>query len=50
MTSADIIARTAIAEVAVDEGALFGVRGYALDPDRAKALWALSEQMVGERF
>jgi len=26
------------------------VRGYALDPDRAKALWALSEQMVGERF
>jgi NAD(P)-dependent dehydrogenase (short-subunit alcohol dehydrogenase family) len=39
-----------VAEVAVDEGALFGVRGYALDPDRAKALWALSEQMVGERF
>jgi NAD(P)-dependent dehydrogenase (short-subunit alcohol dehydrogenase family) len=27
-----------------------GVRPYALDPDRARALWALSEQMVGERF
>lgn len=27
-----------------------GVRPYALDPERAKALWALSEQMVGERF
>jgi hypothetical protein len=27
-----------------------GVRAYALDPDRAKALWAKSEAMVGERF
>jgi NAD(P)-dependent dehydrogenase (short-subunit alcohol dehydrogenase family) len=27
-----------------------GVRGYALDPERAKALWTKSEQMVGERF
>jgi NAD(P)-dependent dehydrogenase (short-subunit alcohol dehydrogenase family) len=27
-----------------------GVRAYALDPDRAKALWAKSEEMVGERF
>ena len=27
-----------------------GVRGYALDPERAKALWAKSEQMVGETF
>jgi NAD(P)-dependent dehydrogenase (short-subunit alcohol dehydrogenase family) len=27
-----------------------GVRAYALDPDRAKALWARSEEMVGERF
>jgi NAD(P)-dependent dehydrogenase (short-subunit alcohol dehydrogenase family) len=27
-----------------------GVRAYALDPERAKALWALSEAMVGERF
>ncbi len=27
-----------------------GVRSYAIDPDRARALWAKSEQMVGERF
>ena len=27
-----------------------GVRPYALDPETAKALWALSEKMVGERF
>lgn len=27
-----------------------GVRPYALDPERAKALWAMSEKMVGERF
>jgi NAD(P)-dependent dehydrogenase (short-subunit alcohol dehydrogenase family) len=27
-----------------------GVRGYALDPERAKALWTKSEEMVGERF
>ena len=27
-----------------------GVRLYALDPERAKALWAKSEEMVGERF
>jgi len=27
-----------------------GVRPYAIDPEHAKALWALSEQMVGERF
>jgi NAD(P)-dependent dehydrogenase (short-subunit alcohol dehydrogenase family) len=27
-----------------------GVRPYALNPDTAKALWAKSEQMVGERF
>jgi NAD(P)-dependent dehydrogenase (short-subunit alcohol dehydrogenase family) len=27
-----------------------GVRGYALDPEHAKALWARSEEMVGERF
>src|SRR6185312_8588988 len=27
-----------------------GVRAYALDPDKAKALWAKSEEMVGERF
>ncbi len=27
-----------------------GVRSYALDPENAKALWAKSEQMVGETF
>lgn len=27
-----------------------GVRPYALDPDRAKALWAKSEEWVGEKF
>jgi NAD(P)-dependent dehydrogenase (short-subunit alcohol dehydrogenase family) len=27
-----------------------GVREYALDPANARALWAKSEQMVGERF
>ena len=27
-----------------------GVRPYALDSERAKALWAKSEEMVGERF
>ncbi len=27
-----------------------GVRRYAIDPERAKALWALSEGMVGEQF
>ncbi|KEQ52168.1 SDR family NAD(P)-dependent oxidoreductase [Sphingobium chlorophenolicum] len=27
-----------------------GVRAYALDPENAKALWALSERMVGETF
>jgi hypothetical protein len=26
------------------------VQPYALDPDRAKALWAKSEEMVGESF
>jgi NAD(P)-dependent dehydrogenase (short-subunit alcohol dehydrogenase family) len=40
-----------VAEV-VDAGpnVLGGVRPYALDPERAKALWAKSEAMVGERF
>jgi NAD(P)-dependent dehydrogenase (short-subunit alcohol dehydrogenase family) len=39
-----------VAEIA--EGTLIreGVQAYALDPVRAKALWAKSEEMVGERF
>src|SRR5579862_6509221 len=31
-------------------GASEGVRGYALDPQRAEALWKKSEEMVGESF
>jgi NAD(P)-dependent dehydrogenase (short-subunit alcohol dehydrogenase family) len=27
-----------------------GVRAYAIDPERAKSLWALSEKLVEERF
>ena len=27
-----------------------GVRPYALDPEHAKALWARSEELVGEHF
>jgi hypothetical protein len=27
-----------------------GARAYALDPEHAKALWAKSEAMIGERF
>ncbi|THD81849.1 MAG: SDR family NAD(P)-dependent oxidoreductase [Phenylobacterium sp.] len=27
-----------------------GIRRYAIDPEHAKALWALSEKMVGESF
>ncbi len=33
-----------------DAGIRGGVRAYALDPDRARALWAKSEELVGERF
>jgi NAD(P)-dependent dehydrogenase (short-subunit alcohol dehydrogenase family) len=39
-----------VAELQNNDAARSGVRGYALDPDRAKALWAKSEAMVGERF
>ncbi|MDQ0463962.1 NAD(P)-dependent dehydrogenase (short-subunit alcohol dehydrogenase family) [Caulobacter ginsengisoli] len=39
-----------IAEPQDDPGLRGGVRAYALDPERAKALWALSETMVGETF
>ncbi len=31
-------------------GGVAGQYAYATDPERAKALWALSEAMVGERF
>lgn len=34
----------------VEDLAYEGVRSYAVDPERAKALWAKSEAMVGEHF
>ena len=39
-----------VAAVEEDTSKRSGVRAYALDPARAKALWAKSEEMVGERF
>ena len=42
-----------VAELLTDPAASLlseGVRPYALDPERAKALWAKSEAMVGESF
>jgi NAD(P)-dependent dehydrogenase (short-subunit alcohol dehydrogenase family) len=39
-----------VAELQENPMARSGVRSYALDPARAKALWAKSEEMVGERF
>ncbi|MGO9935712.1 MAG: SDR family NAD(P)-dependent oxidoreductase [Steroidobacteraceae bacterium] len=39
-----------VAEIVTAEGSRSGVRPYALDPEHAKALWAKSEEMVGERF
>jgi len=39
-----------VAKVVENESFGDGVRAYALDPDNAKALWAKSEEMVGERF
>ena len=39
-----------VAELVEDPNIRAGVRAYALDPQRAKALWAKSEAMVGETF
>jgi hypothetical protein len=39
-----------VAELVDDPDARAGVRAYALDPEHAKALWAKSEELVGERF
>ncbi|HEX4197436.1 MAG TPA: SDR family NAD(P)-dependent oxidoreductase [Caulobacteraceae bacterium] len=39
-----------VAEVMEGSDIRAGVRAYALDPEHAKALWAKSEEMVGERF
>ena len=39
-----------VANVDDAQDAAGGVRSYALDPDAAKRLWSLSEEMVGESF
>jgi hypothetical protein len=39
-----------VAEIDSDPANREGVKPYALDAEHAKALWARSEQMVGERF
>ncbi len=39
-----------VAELSEDPSFRGGVRAYALDPERAKALWAKSCEMVGETF
>lgn len=39
-----------LAEINNERGAPGGVQSYALDPERAKALWTRSEEMTGERF
>ena len=39
-----------VAEVVTEPGLRWGVRPYALDPQRARALWRKSEEWVGERF
>lgn len=38
-----------VADVIDDPAASFGVRSYALDPERASALWMKTEEMVGKR-
>ncbi len=39
-----------VAAIQDEPGFRGGVRSYALDPEHAKALWAKSEEMVGESF
>lgn len=39
-----------VAELNQNPAAREGVRPYAIDPERAKALWTKSEEMVGEKF
>jgi NAD(P)-dependent dehydrogenase (short-subunit alcohol dehydrogenase family) len=39
-----------VAEISTIPGLRGGVQPYALDPQRAQALWQKSEEMVGERF
>jgi len=43
-----------VAQIVSDDASITvmseGVRGYALDPNNAEALWRKSEELVGERF
>lgn len=39
-----------VADVVEDASIHGGVRPYAIDPERAKALWTMSEELVGENF
>jgi NAD(P)-dependent dehydrogenase (short-subunit alcohol dehydrogenase family) len=39
-----------VAEIDPDPKAQRGVAAYAVDPDRAQALWTASERLVGERY
>jgi len=39
-----------VADIEEGVGIRGGVRPYALEPEHAKALWAKSEELVGERF
>jgi NAD(P)-dependent dehydrogenase (short-subunit alcohol dehydrogenase family) len=39
-----------VADSVAISGGTEGVRGYALDPNNAEALWRESEEMVGEKF
>jgi len=39
-----------VAQLTDDPNAMSGVRAYALDAEHAEALWARSEELVGERF
>jgi NAD(P)-dependent dehydrogenase (short-subunit alcohol dehydrogenase family) len=43
-----------VAQIVPDDASITvmseGVRGYALDPNNAEALWRKSEELVGERF
>jgi hypothetical protein len=39
-----------VAEVTDDPRSSVGVFGYAVDADKAEALWTRSEELVGETF
>jgi NAD(P)-dependent dehydrogenase (short-subunit alcohol dehydrogenase family) len=39
-----------VSDLTTDPASATGVHAYALDPERAAALWALSEELVGEVF